>query len=128
MNLRKLANSRTRRINRNVKAVWRKSTGYTTSEDGTRVPVFADTDIMINPQAVAAKFQHIEGLNIEGVSRSVYIDANNIMGPVRPDVRGGDFLVFAQYPGREAQAWKVLDIMETWPAWSHVIAVLDQNE
>jgi hypothetical protein len=125
MNLRRIANNRTMRVNRNVSAVWRRSDGYETQDDGTRTPKFIETPISINPQPVATKLLRIEGLNIEGVKRSVYINTSQIMGVVRPDVRGGDYLVFPPCPGDINKNWKVIEVIETWPDWSHVIVVME---
>ena len=124
MNLRQLANANTQTINPNISAVWKTSTGYTTDAAGKRTPTFTTTTIEINAQAVTGEtLKHIDGLNIQGVMRSVYI-YGNLQGAVRADVKGGDFLEFPQVPGAVAQSWKVATVVETWPDWSHCVVVL----
>lgn len=124
MNLRQLANQNTQRINPNISATWQSSQGYTTDAAGKRTPNTTSQTIMINPQAVSGDtLKHIDGLNIQGVMRSVYI-YGNLQGIVRADVKGGDFLIFPQVPGGNPQTWKVATVVETWPDWSHCVVVL----
>lgn len=127
MNLRKIANSVTKSVNPNISATWKRSTGYTTLDDGTRVPTVVSSSLRCNAQPVPSKLRHLDNLNVAGVLRSVYCYPPDIMGVVRPDVRGGDFLEFAQVLGETAQKWKVLEVVESWPTWSHVVVVL-QND
>lgn len=128
MNLRKIANAYTRNINPNIPAIWRKSIGYTVKEDGTQEPVYEDSTVEINPQAVSGDtLAFIEGLNIQGVMRSVYM-YGNVQGVVRSDERGGDLLLFPQTPDKPIQTWKVVTVVETWPDWAHVIVVLQNDE
>ena len=124
MNLRKMANSITRQVNPNIAAIWRQSNGYITGSDGKRVPSYIDTNIEIQPQALSADtLAFTQGLNIQGIMRSVYM-YGNVQGVVKSDERGGDILVFAQVPGHPAQEWKVVTVIETWPDWAHVVVVL----
>lgn len=128
INLRRLANKATSRVNPNIAAIWQRSQGYETADDGARRPIVVSSDIMIQDQPVPEKLLMLESMNIAGVKRSVYCYPNDIMIPVRPDVRGGDFLVFSQTPGREAQRWKVIEVVETWKNWSHVLVVLQNGD
>lgn len=127
MNLRSIANQYTQTVNPNIDVTWQKSTGYTTSSSGNRVPTTTSTVVKGQVQAVSAEtLRHIDGLNIEGLKRSVYL-YGNAQGVVRPDAKGGDFLLFPQVPGAPVQTWKVVQVVETWPDWCHVIAVLQVN-
>lgn len=128
MNLRKIANAYTRNVNPNISATWRKSTGYAVNSDGTCKPVYTDMSVEVQPQAVSGDaLAFIEGLNIQGVMRSVYM-YGNVQGVVRSDERGGDLLLFPQTPGDPVQTWKVVTVVETWPDWAHVIVVLQNDE
>lgn len=124
MNLRKIANGVTRRVNPNTVALWRRSNGYGQLPDGKRIPAYIDTQVEIQPQALSADtLAFTQGLNIQGVMRSVYM-YGNVQGIVKSDERGGDILIFPQAQGQPAQEWKVVTVIETWPEWSHVVAVL----
>lgn len=127
MNLRSIANQYTQTVNKNIDVTWQRSTGYTTSPSGHRVPTTTSTVVKGQVQAVSAEtLRHIDGLNIEGLKRSVYL-YGNAQGAVRPDAKGGDFLLFPQVPGAPVQTWKIVQVVETWSTWCHVIAVLQVN-
>jgi hypothetical protein len=65
----------------------------------------------------------MEGLNIQGVMRSVYL-YGNIQGVVRVDQKGGDILQFPETTCGEIKNWKVVNVIETWEDWCHVIVTL----
>lgn len=127
MNLRQLANTVTQVTNPNISATWRQSTGYTTDAAGRRTPGYAaDVTIQVQVQAVTGQaLQHVDGLNIQGVLRSVHI-YGNAQGVVRVTEEGGDLLLFPEIPGGTTRTWKVVTVMETWPDWSHVIVQLQE--
>ncbi len=125
MNLRRIANGLTSRVNRNIPATLVRSTGgYTTNADGTRVPYTENVPVRAQVQGVSAKdLQHLDGLNIQGVMRSVHL-SGDVEGAVRVDQRGGDILLFSETPGSAPQSWKIAMVMETWADWCRVIVVL----
>lgn len=124
MNLRSIANSIITSVNPNIKAIWRRSNGYVTGSDGKRAPAYIDTNVEIQTQALSANtLEFVQGLNIQGVMRLVYM-YGNAQGIVKPDERGGDILIFPQTQGQPAQKWKIVTVVETWPDWSHVVVVL----
>lgn len=125
MNLRAIANQATQRINPNINILWKVSNGYTTSSDGSRVPVYIERNVIGQVQAVSGEaLKHIDGLNISGVMRSVYV-YGDMQAVVRESQKGGDRLVFKQTPqSKEASEWKVVHVIETWPDWCQVIVVL----
>lgn len=123
-----IANSAIQIVNENIPATWRRSNGYLIDDAGIQTPQYIDTAVKVQSQAVSGDtLAFTEGLNIQGIMRSVYM-YGNVQGVVRSDERGGDLLLFSQIPGDPVQTWKVVAVVETWPDWAHVIAVLQTDE
>ena len=125
INVKALANGAIQSVNENIVGQWLQSTGrYTTDAAGHRVPEVQAVDwpMQIQPMS-SGDIQFTDGLNIQGVMRSVYM-LGNVQGVVRADSKGGDLLMFPQSPGRDPQPWRVIQVTESWPSWSKVIAVL----
>lgn len=128
MNVFGMANTAIQVVNRNIPATWRRSNGYLIDDDGIQIPQYLNTAVSVQVQAISGDaLTFSEGLNIQGVMRSVYM-FGNVQGVVRSDERGGDLLLFPQTPGDPVQTWKVVTVVETWPDWAHVIAVLQTDE
>lgn len=124
MNLRGIANSVASVVNPNIAITYRTNSGYTTDAAGHRTPLTTDTALTGQVQALTGDdLKHIDGLNMQGVFRSVYL-YGNIQGVVRSDGKGGDVLRFPQVPGGAVQNWLVSQVMETWPTWCRVIVCL----
>ena len=127
MNPRAIANKFTQLTNKNICVNWVQSTGYTTDDAGKRTPTSITLTVQAQVQALSATdLKHIDGLNITGVMRSVYM-YGNVAGVVRADQIGGDILVFSEVPGGTAKNWLVTQVMETWPDWCRVIVTLQQD-
>ena len=127
MNLRGIANGLTRAVNPNTYVTWVKSTGYTIDATGTQIPTTTSQPIEAQIQGTSASdLRHMEGLNIQGVMRSVFL-YGSAMGAVRADQKGGDILQVPESPGGQVQNWMVTQVIETWPNWSHVIVVLQST-
>lgn len=123
-----IANAAIQAVNGNIPATWRRSNGYLIDDEGIQIPQYLDTDVFVQVQAVSGDaLAFTDGLDIQGVMRSVYM-YGNVQGVVRSDERGGDLLLFSQTPGEPVQTWKVVTVIETWPEWAHVIAVLQTDE
>lgn len=120
-----LANQAVQQVNTDTSVVWVQSTGgYTTDATGHRTPTTATQTVQANVQGVSAEdLKHLDGLNIQGVMRSVHL-YGNVQGAVRADSQGGDILRFPEVPGSAVRNWRVVTVMETWPTWCRVIAVL----
>jgi len=123
INVRGLANAAIQGVNPNIVATFYRSTGFTV-DPATRkqVPGYAAAvNVDIQAQAVdGPNLRHLDGLNIEGVVRSVHMWGNT-QGVVRPTQQGGDLLYFRDVPTGTLKVWKVVKVVETWPDWSHVI-------
>ena len=127
MNLRLLANRITQVTNPNIQINWVQSNGYTTNDAGKRTPKTITLTVDAQVQALSATdLKHIDGLNINGVMRSVYL-YGNAAGVVRADQIGGDILVFPEAPNCCNKNWLITQVMETWPDWCHVIVTLQEN-
>lgn len=124
MNLRGIVNKYTQKTNPNISINWMQSTGYVTDDTGRRTPTFITLTVEAQIQALSAtELAHIDGLNISGVKRSVYM-YGNVAGIVRTDKLGGDILVFPEIPNSSNKNWLVTQVLETWPDWCHVIVTL----
>lgn len=99
------------------------SSGYTTRADGTRTPSYG------TPVAVAAQIQELtqrdiyqtSGLNLQGVQVTMYLPGQ-WAGAIRADGKGGDIITRA-----DGSIWLVAAILELWPNWCKVLAVLQDN-
>lgn len=124
MNIRGLANRYTQITNKNIQINWVQSNGYVTDDAGARTPKTITLTVSAQVQALSASdLKHIDGLNITGVMRSVYM-YGNAAGVVRADQIGGDILVFPEAPNCCNRNWLITQVVETWPDWCHVIATL----
>lgn len=124
MNIRGLANKYTQITNKNIQINWVQSNGYTTDDAGARMPKTITLTVPAQVQALSTSdLKHIDGLNITGVMRSVYL-YGNAAGVVRADQLGGDILVFPEAPGCCNRNWLITQVMETWPDWCHVVVTL----
>lgn len=127
MNLRSIVNGAIQGINSDTVVTWVQSNGYSTSPDGTRTPNQSSQDVSANVQALSGTdLRHVDGLNIQGVMRSVYL-YGDVEGIVRADGKGGDILQFPEVPGGTIRNWLVTQVMETWPTWCRVIVTLQQT-
>ena len=127
MNLRSLANKYTQITNKNQQINWIQSTGYVTDSAGKRTPTTITLTVEAQIQALSASdLKQVDGLNITGVMRSVYL-YGNAAGVVRVDQIGGDILVFPEIPGSTSRNWLVTQVVETWAEWSKVIVTLQQD-
>ena len=127
MNLRGLANSVTQNVNSNQTITLLRNTGYTTDTNYNQVPTFETLSGAAQIQALGPKdLQHADHLNIQNVSRKVYL-YGNWQGVVREDSKGGDILTFPQIPGGDNQNWKVVIVFESWPEWCSVGVVLQEE-
>ena len=127
MNPRAIANRFTQLTNKNLPINWIQSTGYVTDDAGKRTPTTITLSVQAQVQALSATdLKHIDGLNISGIMRSVYL-YGNAAGVVRADQIGGDILVFPEVPNGCNKNWLVTQVMETWPDWCRVIVTLQQD-
>jgi len=127
MNLHGLVKGVVGAVNPEIQATLKKSCGYTTSTAGDQLPAFLTSTGSIQVQGVVGDdLTHAQNLNIQGVTRKVYLPGN-WAGVVRADQKGGDLLYFPQFPGSVIQEWAVKTVLEAWPDWSAVLVVLQTS-
>jgi hypothetical protein len=115
MNLHGLASNCTGAVNPSVVATIRTSTGSTPQADGSLVPTYATATGLVNVQGLSGKdIQHLNGLNIQGVTRKAYC-RGDVNGVVRASGQGGDLLTLP-----DGTIWLVATVFESWPDWSAV--------
>jgi len=110
-------------VSPNVRVTFYSSKGYVIGEGRAQIPIYADpVTLPANIQALdGAELQHIDGLNIQGVLRAIYLKIE-ALGTVRPKEIGGDKLVIG------TETWIIVKILETWPLWTKAVIVLQENE
>lgn len=125
MNIRGIANSVIQQVNANIQATWKRSTGgYATNSAGHREPIITTETVKVQVQGTTSDdLKQIDGLNIQGVMRKVFM-YGNVQGVVRTGQKGGDILAFPDAPGAAAKDWRVVHVLESWPTWCSVIVVM----
>jgi len=121
MNVRGLANSVTQVVNPNETVSVLRSTGYTTGAGARQVPSYAApvTGIAQVQALDGDDLKQIEGLNIQGTLKAIYL-RGALAGVVRPDQTGGDIIKRKN----NAETWLVVKILEAWPDWVKAVIVL----
>ncbi len=111
VNLRRIANRTTSRINPNLTIMLERYVPGppTVADDGTATPRYSDPmPIVGQVQALGKKdIDHLASLNISNCERMVYVNTQ-LRATDRRDQTGGDLLTF------EGRVWMVLAIMEGW--------------
>lgn len=119
-------------VNPEFLGTWRKSNGYTQDATGRPLPQYIDTPgTPMQVQALSGKdLLHEAFQSMQGVKRAVYL-FGNVTGIVRPDVQGGDLLLFPEVRGGANRTWLVVIVMETWgpdtTGWCRVGVVLQTD-
>lgn len=130
MNLRRIANRYTSRVNPNVSAVIKRSTGYTTSPSGNRIPTYADLPVRVQVQTASnGDIQKLEALNIQGIHRVIYISAE-VEAMIRVDKKGGDQIVFeagVMPEDDQGTRWIISAVLEVWGHEWRKCAITLQN-
>lgn len=121
MDLRGIANSVSSCVNPNEIVTVERSTGYTIGDGRRQVPTYAAP--VTGPAQIQAldgdDLKQIEGLNVQGVMRAIYL-RGSLAGVVRPDQKGGD--IIKRKAGSET--WLVVKVLESWPNWTKAVIVL----
>ena len=118
MNLHQIVSSAIGTVNPFITVTIRRSTGYSTLPDGTRISTYVTLSGPAQVQDLAAEqLRQLEGLNLQGETKNVYINGN-WSGAVRADAVGGDVFLFL---GAE---WLVTLVPESWPDWCKVVVTM----
>lgn len=123
MNVRQLANSAITAVNPNTVVSVLKSTGYTVDANRRQVPSYAAA--VTGPAQVQAlsgsDLKQLEGLNIQGVMRAIYL-RGVLAGVIRPSNTGGDLILI------DGQKWLVVKVLEPWAGWTKAVIALQEPE
>lgn len=121
MNLHQIVSGAIGTVNPHIYGVIRQSTGSTTGADGTRTPVYTDSQVLMQVQSLSNdELRQMEGLNLQGNKNAVYL-YGDWSGLVRNEKQGGDMLIFNN------QTWLVVTVLENWPDWSKVAVTLQNG-
>jgi hypothetical protein len=133
MNLHAIAAPFINVVNPAIVATWLPSNGYATDPTGMRAPQY-DNPVIVSAQVQAlssGELELMEGLNIQGVKRAMYLDGD-VKGVDRALGDGGDLIVFDATPDVPAAlagtTWLVSVALEPWDTggWCKV-GVVKQN-
>lgn len=125
MNLKSLAGSYTAIVNPDINATLLRSSGYTTSDDGTQVPTYTViANVSVQVQGVnGSDYERISNINQQAVLRTVFI-TGIWEGIIRTDQTGGDILQFSMIPDGTINNWKLIYVAEAWSNWTKAIVAL----
>ncbi|MDN7913683.1 hypothetical protein [Burkholderia cepacia] len=132
MNLHGLVSGVIGTVNPFVPATLQQSAGtYDTAPDGSRTPHYNTSPQTVQVQALSAReIAHLDGLNITGVLRKVYLNGD-WRGVYRPGNQGGDrfkFAAAAPVPvSLQGTTWLVVQVFETWPDWCSLAILLQMS-
>ena len=125
MNLHQAVSGSIQAVNPYIRLIVQVSTGYTTNPDGSRVPSYANAQIVFGDiQALQyTDVMQLDGLNIQGERRKIYI-SGRVDGLVRVDNKGGDRITTP-----DGFIWQVTMVLEYWADWVSVAVTLqDQTD
>ena len=117
MNLHQIVSSVINVVNPNQPATLQISTGPTTNADGTITPTYA-APIVVTAQVQELSIrdlQHLDGLNIQGSSRSIYF-MGEVDAIIRVSQKGGDLIT--TYDGN---TWLTTSVLERWDDYGNSI-------
>jgi hypothetical protein len=123
MDLRSLANSVSDTVNPNISVTLKASTGYTIGSGLKQVPSYAApvTGFAQVQALTAADLRHLDGLNIQGATKSIIL-RGELNAIVRVNSQGGDVVTIG------TQTWLTVAVLEQWPLWSRcAIQLQDVN-
>lgn len=128
MNLHAIAGPAIAVVNPFTAVTVRLSTGYTTEDDGTRVPTYDEyDDVPAQIQALSwGDLQKLDGLNLQGEKRKIYL-TGRFDGISRERQTGGDLIAYPdgdQWPF--GTLWLISAVLEQWPDWV-CVAVTQQR-
>ncbi|BEH73314.1 hypothetical protein GBS0709_24310 [Edwardsiella tarda] len=119
MNIRSVANRAIQRVNPNVPAILKKYAGYDVLPGRKRVPKYLpDQNVTVQLQPLSkGDLQHVDGLNIQGLVKSIHV-YGNYFSVQRELEQGGDLFLI------DDRVWLVVEPIELWPDWCRLIVCL----
>lgn len=122
MNLRAIANSLTCSVNPNIDAILKQNNGYTYGADGSQIPSYTESNVIIQVQALHTQdLIHLGDMAQQGQYCTVYI--NGLLdAQIRSLAKGEDLLTFSTPRENDTATWKVTLVAEGYSgAWTRVI-------
>lgn len=110
-------------VNPMIPATLLVSTGFDSLPGGKREPTYA-APVTVRAQVQSLSYRDltmIDGLNLNGVRRAIYL-YGKVQGVNRAEGVGGDLVIIAS--GVSAGTWLVAMASEQWPDWCKVICTL----
>jgi hypothetical protein len=123
MDLRSISNAVTDCVNPNISVTVKASTGYAIGSGLKQVPSYAApvTGFAQVQALTAADLRHLDGLNIQGATKSIIL-RGELNAIVRVNSQGGDIVIIG------TQTWLTVAVLEQWPLWSRcAIQLQDVN-
>lgn len=114
MNLHAIVGNSIAQINPYVLGNYQQSSGYTTNDDGSRVPsYYPGVTVQIQMQALQYNdIMQISSLNVQGTRQAMYINGD-WEGLVRVNQQGGDIITLP-----DNSIWLVVMVLERWSVTS----------
>jgi hypothetical protein len=124
MNLHAMVRSAITSVNPDITATLRRYLGETIGPGRKPVPTYyPDEQVSLQLQPLTkGDMMHVDGLNIEGLFKSIHINGQ-YYSVNRTMQKGGDLFIIND------QTWLVIEPIELWPDWSRLLVCLqtDQN-
>lgn len=119
MNLRQIANLATASVNPNIPAIVRRYSGEVMGPGRKPTPQYApDESVTIQFQPLTkGDLQHVDGLNIQGLFKSIHVNGS-FYSVNRTLDKGGDLFII------DGRTWLVVEPLELWPNWCRLLVVL----
>ena len=113
MDLRGIANAATDTVNPNISVTVQASAGYTVGAGLKQIPAYAApvTGFAQVQALTAADLRHLDGLNIQGATRSIIL-RGELNAVVRTNSQGGDLVTIG------SDTWLTVAVLEQWPLWT----------
>lgn len=126
MNLHAVVSGAINSVNPFVTGTIQVSTGYSTDAVGRQTPSYTIVTAPMQVQALGYRdLQQIDGLNLQGVRRKIYINGR-LDGVVRWLAKGGDLITLSEGP--ETGVWKIAMVLEQYPDWCSVAVTLQDGQ
>lgn len=124
MNLAQVVGSVIGAVNPRVPATLQSNTGYQTSASGKRSPSYdiPEVDVIAQVQELTTRdLRQLEGLNIAGSSRKIYL-YGRVNATVRVNRLGGDLITL-----QDGSIYLTTSVLEQWPDWCCVSVTLQNG-
>lgn len=119
MNLHRIVKPAINRVNPFIPAIVRRYSDEVMGPGRKLVPQYApDEQITIQFQPLTrGDLQHVDGLNIQGLFKSIHVNGS-FYSVNRTMDKGGDLFIV------DGKTWLVIEPLELWPDWSRLLVCL----